>query len=195
MKEDIIMKLKEIYEKIYDKIFSVPAFRKLLKIPMLEKLLQYEIMSYLVFGVLTTVVNFAVTWILARIVGDDYETAVMFNIGTFPFRWIYVIQAVSWIAAVIFSFITNKLLVFESSSWKIGLFIKEFSSFVGARIFTFIVFEEILVTVITDILHAGDGESNLYFWVAKGLVAVLVVIFNYIASKLVIFRKKGDKNA
>ena len=189
------MKLKEIYEKVYNKIFSVPVFRKLLKIPMLEKLLQYEIMSYLVFGVLTTVVNFAVTWIFARIVGDNYETAVMFSIGTFPFKWIYVIQAVAWIAAVIFSFITNKLLVFESSSWKIGLFIKEFTSFVGARIFTFIVFEEIIFAVLLNIMHSSEAEGGLSFWIAKLAVSVFVVIFNYVASKLVIFRKKGDKNA
>ena len=73
------MKLKEIYEKIYDKIFSVPLFKKLLKIPGMEKLLQYEIVSYLVFGVLTTVVNFVTYMLLGIFAGENYEKKTVFN--------------------------------------------------------------------------------------------------------------------
>lgn len=189
------MKLKVLYEKIYGIIFSVPFFKKLLKIPMLEKLLQYEIISYLVFGVLTTAVNFGVKAIFTLIAGDNYETSVLFSIGPLPFKWIYLIQAAGWIAAVIFSYITNKLFVFESSSWRPAVFIKEFTSFVGARVFTFIAFEEIAFALLLSLLHSSEAEGGLSFWIANIIISVFVIIFNYVASKLVIFRKKGDKNA
>ena len=182
------MKLKEFYEKIYNKIFSVPLFKMLLKIPGVEKLLQYEIVSYLFFGVLTTVVNFAVYMVMGIFAGENYEEKILFTIGKYDFPLIILMNAIAWIAAVVFSFITNKLFVFESSSWKLPIFIKEFLSFIGARIISFLVFEELIFILIVTKLGVNDI-------IAKVLIAVFVIVFNYIASKLIIFRKKGETNA
>ncbi len=179
------MKLKKIYENIYNKIFSVPLFKKLLKIPGVEKLLQYEIVSYLVFGVLTTVVNFVTYWTLTKIIGDGYDEKTVFSIGTYGVKWVLVMNAVAWIISVLFSFVTNKLFVFESSSWKAKVFFKEISSFIGARILSFIIFEELIFAVLI-----GFGLND---FIAKIGISVFVVVFNYVASKLVIFRKKGEK--
>lgn len=180
------MKLKEFYEKIYNKIFSVPVFKKLLKIPGVEKLLQYEIVSYLFFGVLTTVVNFVTYMIMGILAGENYEEKVLFTIGSFDFQFILLMNAVAWIAAVIFSYITNKLFVFESSSWKARVFLREFLSFMGARIISFLIFEELIFALLINIFGINDLISKLF-------VAVFVIVFNFIASKLVIFRKKKDE--
>ena len=182
------MKLKELYEKLYNKIFSVPLFKKLLKIPGIEKLLQYEIVSYLVFGVLTTVVNFVTYMILGIFAGENYEARVLFSIGTFDFQLIILMNGIAWVASVLFAFVTNKLFVFESSSRKASVLIKEILSFFGARVISFLLFEELLFILLVNILSLKD-------LIAKLAVAVFVVIFNFVASKLVIFRKKGDKNA
>lgn len=182
------MKLKTLYETIYNKIFSVPLFKKLLKIPGVEKLLQYEIVSYLVFGVLTTVVNFITYMIIGVFAGENYEEKVLFTVGSFDFHLILLMNAAAWIVSVLFSFITNKLFVFESSLWTGRVFLKEFFSFIGARVISFLVFEELIF----GILVSGLGIKDI---IAKLAVAVFVVIFNYVASKLVIFRKKGEKDA
>lgn len=182
------MKLKEIYEKIYNKIFSVPLFKMLLKIPGVEKLLQYEIVSYLVFGVLTTAVNFVTYMILGIFAGESYEEKILFSIGSFDFQLILLMNGIAWVASVLFAFVTNKLFVFESSTWKPDVLLREIISFFGARVISFLLFEELLFALIVNVLHLND-------LVAKLLVAVFVVIFNFVASKLVIFRKKGEKDA
>ncbi len=182
------MKLKEFYEKIYNKIFSISFFKMFLKIPGVEKLLQYEIVSYLLFGVLTTVVNFATYMVMGIFAGDNYEEKILFTLGKFDFQLILLMNAVAWIVSVLFSFITNKLFVFESSSWKGKVFAKEFLSFIGARIISFVIFEELIFALLVNVLNLND-------LIAKAAVAVFVVIFNYVASKLVIFRKKGEDNA
>ena len=85
---------------------------------------------------------------------------------------------------MLFAFITNKLFVFESSSLKAGTVLKELTSFIGARILSFLIFEELIFMLLINI-----GVHHL---IAKLSIAVFVVIFNYVASKLVIFRKKNE---
>ena len=182
------MKLRALYERLYKAVFSVPLFAKLLKIPFAEKLLQYEIVSYLVFGVLTTVVNFVTYMLLGIFAGENYEEKILFSIGSFNFQLIRLMNGIAWLASVIFAFITNKLFVFESTSWTARVFLKEFTSFIGARILSFILFEELMFALLVNALSVNDLISKL-------LIAVFVVIFNFIASKLVIFRNKGEKNA
>lgn len=181
------MKLKIFYEKIYDKIFSVPIFKKLLKIPGVEKLLSYEIISYLVFGVLTTVVNFTVYMAVGALVGDGYEEKILFSVGSFDIGWVLLINAIAWVAAVLFSFVTNKLFVFESTSWKGKTVLKEITAFFGARILSFLIFEELIFALLINIL-------GIHHLISKLAVSVFVIIFNYVASKLVIFRKKSKSD-
>lgn len=185
------MKLKVWYEKLYNKIFSVPFFKKLLKIPGLEKLLQYEMMSYLVFGVLTTVVNFVVFGIANKLAGAGYESLVLFNIGSFAFKWLYLSNAIAWVCAVTFAYVTNRLFVFESTASGAAAIIKEIVSFFGARIISLLLFDELLYALLLNIFEKINGGV----WIDKILVAVLTVVFNYIAGKFVIFKKRGADDA
>lgn len=182
------MKLKIWYEKLYEKIFSVGAFKKLLKIPGLEKLLQYEMMSYLVFGVLTTVVNFVVFGIANRLAGNGYETLVLFSVGSFKFKWLYLSNALAWVCAVTFAYITNRLFVFESTASGFSAVIKELLSFFGARIISLLLFDELLYALLLGIFEKIKGGV----WLDKILVAVLTVVFNYVAGKFVIFKKRTN---
>ena len=182
------MKLKEIYLKIYNAVFSVPIFKKLLKIPFVEKVLDYEVVSYLIFGVLTTVVNFVVYGLANMPFGESAESKVLFSIAAFDFKWIYISQAIAWVAAVTFSYITNKLFVFESRSWQPGIISKEILSFFSARIISFLIFEELVFILLTSLLHING-------WIAKIIISVAVIVFNYVASKLVIFKKAKSQES
>lgn len=141
----------------------------------LHKYLNRETMSYLIFGVLTTVLNYAVFWVFLRIFGE--EAALAANV-------------VAFIAAVIFAYITNKLYVFESKSWKLSVLKKEISSFLSARLLTFAL-EELGLLVAANLLHLGRyavfGVDGILL--SKLFLNVLVVIGNYILSKWIIFKK------
>lgn len=189
------MKLKTFYENLYNKIFSVKFFRAFLKIPGLEKLLQYETMSYLLFGVLTTLLNLLVFWAENRVADAmikdpavTYETLILFNVGSFGFKWIYLANAIAWVVAVLFSFFTNKVFVFESPSFAANVVWRELGTFIGSRIISFLLFEELVFGLLEAMFSRMAVPGAV--WIAKILVAVLVVVFNYVASKLVIFRKK-----
>ena len=186
------MKLKELYEKLYDKVFSIRFFKAFLKIPGLEKLLRYEMVSYLFFGVMTTVVNFIVTWICNRLAGDNYSEKILFRVSGFDFRWTYAVQAIAWTVSVLFSFVGNKYVVFFSRSGKASVVLKELASFIGSRIISFLLFEELLFALIEKLL-TGPMSPNAAFWTAKIVSGVIVIVFNYVASKLVIFRNKKEE--
>ena len=176
------MKLKELYEKLYHSVFSIPFFAKILqKLPFLEKVLSWEIVSYLVFGVLTTVVNLVAYWAVNLFAGPGYESKVLFSVKGFDFRWIYFANAVAWVIAVTFAFVTNKLFVFESRAKDAKSVLGELIAFFGARILSFLIFEELLFGILAAFMNS---------WIAKIILAVFIVVFNYVASKLVIFRKK-----
>lgn len=142
-----------------------------------------ELITYVVFGVLTTLVNFVCFWVLNKIFGNH----------------IYLLNnAIAWIVSVIFAYVTNKLWVFESKSWNIKIVAREVVGFFAARLFSFGV-EEGGLWLFVDIL----GMSKLSFTVlgfevtgqliAKVILAVIVVILNYFFSKFLIFTKKKKK--
>ena len=177
------MKLKELYLRLYERIFSIDIFKKLLAaVPALGKLLQWEIVSYLVFGGLTTAVNLLSYWLVNLPWGERFDEIVLFSVRGFDFRWIYAANAISWIASALFSFVTNKLFVFESASRDAKTVLREFTSFIGSRLISFFLFEELLFGLLAHFMNS---------WFAKLITAVFVIVFNFAASKLVIFRKKG----
>ena len=89
---------------------------------------------------------------------------------------------IAWVAAVVFAFITNKLVVFESKSWKPSVAGKEFVAFIGARVFSLLV--ELLFMFVTVTLLSFNE------FIAKLFVQFIVVVLNYIFSKLINFKKK-----
>lgn len=146
-----------------------------------ELLIKYkELLLYLIFGVLTTLVNFATYWAFTKILGEE----------------LYLINnAIAWIAGVVFAFITNKLFVFESKSWSGKIAGKEFVEFISARLFSFGV-EEGGLWLLVDVLAFGEKSLTLFGFtitgqiIAKLILAVIVVILNYFFSKFLIFKKK-----
>lgn len=138
-----------------------------------------ELIIYVIFGGLTTVVNLLVFTVMGMIIGD--EKYLISNV-------------VAWFAAVIFAYITNKLWVFESKSWAGKVLLKEIPSFFAARVFSFII-EEAGLFLFVDVLSFNKISLKILSFeiggelIAKLILAVIVVILNYIFSKLVIFKK------
>jgi putative flippase GtrA len=119
---------------------------------------------YLVFGVLTTVVNYVVYLPLFNFVGLPAS----------------VCNAVAWVAAVAFAYVTNKLFVFESKSWKNGV-LGELLRFVSSRVASGLV-ETVSLLITVDILGWNGNVMKL-------LLAVFVIVFNYVLSKFFVFKK------
>lgn len=126
----------------------------------------WEVLSYLIFGVLTTVVNYLVYLPVYNLLG---LSAALSN-------------AIAWVVAVAFAYLTNKPFVFKSHDWSAKTVIPELTKFVGCRVASGAA-ETLILLVTVDILC---WNGNIW----KLVTSVLVVVMNYIASKLVVFRKK-----
>lgn len=128
-----------------------------------------EIINYLIFGVLTTVVNFMVYIILSKFFGVNDVVS----------------NAFAWFVSVIFAYITNKIYVFKSNAKGVKTVLKELVSFFACRllsgIFDIGMFWVLVSFKFNDIL-------------AKVLISILVVILNYVFSKLIIFKDKSRKD-
>ena len=121
-----------------------------------------ETINYLIVGGLTTVVSIA-----------------SYNIFRFFIENITVCTILSWICAVLFAYITNRIFVFNSKEKNI---IKEIASFTASRIFSLIV-EIIVMFILTSIFKINDR-------IAKIIVQFIIVVLNYITSKIFVFKKK-----
>ena len=133
-----------------------------------------EIINYLIFGVLTTLVNLITKYILLFTILDP----------TNGFQ-LQIAIIISWIVAVIFAYFTNRKFVFESKNQNK---LKEFISFVVARIATLLL-EMFIMWFFVTLLKLN---SDLYVIIFTLVAQVAVVIGNYIFSKLFVF-KKTDK--
>lgn len=121
-----------------------------------------EIVNYVIVGGLTTLVSI-VTYFLFRLVND-----------------IMIVNVVlSWICAVSFAYITNRRFVFESKNKKV---IKEFAMFINCRLLT-LLFEIAFMFLMVDLIRLDDRISKI-------LVQVLILVANYVLSKLLVFKNK-----
>lgn len=126
----------------------------------------WDILAYLFFGVLTTAVNYAVYLPCYNLLG---MSAVVSNV-------------ISWIAAVAFAFLTNKPFVFKSHDWSAKTVFPELTKFVGCRVGSGLA-ETLILLLTVDIL---GWNGNLW----KLFTQIMVVVLNYVGSKLLVFRKK-----
>ena len=158
-------------DKIREKLFTV--FKKESALGKLtDKFFTKEIISYLFFGVMTTAVNWVVYTAFVKFLGVN----------------ITVSNAVAWIAAVIFAYFTNKIFVFESKSFKPLTLLKELVSFIAARALTGVI--EIFGTPLLVKIGLSQKLFGIDGAVAKIIISVIVIILNYVFSKILIFRKK-----
>jgi putative flippase GtrA len=125
----------------------------------------WDILSYLFFGGLTTIVNYII-----------YLPC---------YNWLQLSAAVSnliaWVVAVAFAYLTNKPFVFKSHDWSAKTVIPELAKFIGCRVGSGLLETGILFVAVDLLLRNGN------IW--KLVTSVLVVILNYIASKLLVFKK------
>lgn len=134
-----------------------------------------EIILYLVFGGATTLVNWVVY--IAAVLGLDMKRMIA--------------NTLAWGAAVCFSYFASKLWVFESRSFRPSVLKREVPGFIGARVFSGVV--EIYGTEL--LVAAGLNQKPFGidgFW-AKLVIAVVVIVMNYVFSKWLIFKKEKVK--
>ena len=128
-----------------------------------------ELILYVFFGGCTTLINILIyflcrQWLAMEVVAAD---------------------VVAWLLAVIFAYITNKLFVFESKSWRAKLVAKELAAFMAARLFSLGV-DVVMLYVTVELLEWWELPM-------KVLANVVVIVINYIFSKWIIFRKDAAK--
>lgn len=126
-----------------------------------------EVINYLVFGGLSTVVNFVSYFIFARIVSIEEVTS----------------SGLSWFCAVLFAYITNKLFVFESKTNNKKDFFKEIVYFFACRVLSGILCDVGTFALMINVFGINDI-------IAKIVTQIMVIILNYVFSKVIIFKKK-----
>ena len=124
-----------------------------------------DVIVYLVFGVLTTAVNYIVYLPCYNILGLSGSAS----------------NAIAWVGAVAFAYLTNKPFVFRSHDWSAKTVIPELTKFVGCRIGSGVL-ETAIIFLTVDWLGWNGNVMKL-------LTSVLVVVLNYIGSKLLVFKK------
>lgn len=132
-----------------------------------ELIIKYKfIILYGIFGVLTTVINIGVYGVL-------YSGLGVSNV---------ISNVIAWVISVLFAFITNKLWVFESKSFNFKLFVKELGSFTVCRVATGVL-DLVIMFVGVDLLK---GPAIIL----KITSNIIVIILNYVMSKIFVFKKK-----
>lgn len=133
---------------------------------LIKKVVNRETITYIIAGVLTTIVNFI-----------SYES--LYRLG---FKNLTA-NAIAWVIAVTFAYIMNKKQVFLSKSKSIHDEARKVSKFFGARLITLGV-EQLGMYIFIDVL-------GFYRLLVKAIIAVIVIILNYIFSKIFIFNKNN----
>ena len=131
-----------------------------------------ELIQYLIFGVLTTIVNFVVYYTLKFIFGTaEGAYGVVFN-------------TIANIIAIIFAYITNRIWVFKSEAKGFKAIMKEMFSFFSCRI----------ATMLNDMFVYWFGCNVLHLndFIVKCIAQVIIIVLNFILSKLIVFRKKKN---
>lgn len=132
---------------------------------LMKKLLNRETITYLIAGVLTTILNIVV-FKGCNLIGIQYLVS----------------NVIAWVVAVLFAFVVNKLYVFQSKSWAYGIVRKEFVAFISCRLLS-LAFDMAFMLITVSYFHMNED-------LAKILSNFFVVVMNYVASKLFIFKNK-----
>lgn len=147
----------------------------------LKKLMNRETVLYLIFGVATTLVNYAVFYLLYHVLWNQSGS-------------LYA-NAAAFVAAVIFAFAVNKLFVFESKSWRMETLKREIPAFLASRVGSFCI-EEAGLFLAEKVLKLGGiaalamgGFTLDWISMVKIGLSFVVVVLNYVFCKLFVFKK------
>ncbi|MCC0706183.1 GtrA family protein [Clostridioides sp. ES-S-0190-01] len=124
-----------------------------------------ETILYLFFGAFTTFVNIVSYLFFTRVLSFNFIIA----------------NTLSWINAVLFAYVTNKFFVFENRRVELKFLFKEFLSFVSFRLISGII-EMVIMYIMVDLLFVNDV-------IVKIFTNIVVIVLNYLFSKMIIFRK------
>ena len=166
-------------QDIFDRIMSWPPLKGLQ--PFYKK--NKEILLYLFFGGLTTVVSFITYWIPARALSLGEVTV----LGLKQDLTVIVSNVISWVCAVTFAYLTNRAWVFQQKAHDGPGIAKECAAFFAGRLFTLLV-ETALMNLGVTLLHMND-------LLAKVIVSIVTIILNYIISKLLVFKDRDQAKA
>jgi putative flippase GtrA len=134
---------------------------------LIRKLLPYKrILLYLFFGGLTTVINIAAYFLLAKILHVEFLTS----------------NGLAWILSVLFAYVTNKRYVFESRGRGFSHICRELGAFVGSRLFSGLL-DMFIMFLFIEIVAMND-------MVVKIMANVVVVVVNYVLSKHWVFKEE-----
>ena len=133
----------------------------------LKKPLTRELVAYIIFGVATTAVG----------VGS-FALFVSMGFG------VALANTFSYVLAILFAYVTNKIWVFQARDYAVKTVAKEFFKFVSSRLLIFAI-ETVLLVILVDFLHYDAVLMKLF-------TNVIVIVLNYVASKVIVFREPGS---
>ena len=128
-----------------------------------KKPLTHEVILYIFFGVLTTIIGFA-SYVLFLSIGFGVVAA----------------NTLSHLLAVLFAYITNKIWVFKKVDFSVGAILKEFSKFVSGRFVVYVV-DTVLLVFLVEVLRYDPIISRIF-------LSFVVVALNYLISKMIVFK-------
>lgn len=155
--------MEERKPDIFDRLMHLPGLR--IFEPFYKK--HKEVLMYLLFGGLAFFLNLFLFWLFVTAMGMNELIGNVF----------------CWIICVTFQYITNRTWVFDGRTNGAAAFLRQMASFFAARLAT-LAMEEVILLIMITILHLPDMPVKLF-------AQVVVIVFNYIFSKVFVFRKKA----
>ncbi len=147
---------------IFDKIMSLPFFRIFEGFYKKHK----SVLLYLFFGALTTVVSILSFFIAGTVMGIN----------------VHIANTISWVLAVTFAFVTNRIWVFDAKCETKKEFFVQARDFYAGRLATYFV-EELILLVFVNLLSFNQD-------IVKIVAQFVILVLNYIVSKFFVFKKK-----
>ena len=141
---------------------------------LLKKVWNKEVISYLIFGILTTLVNIIVSFVLKAWLNVEGNIA----------------STVGIVASILFAYFTNRKWVFHSTAHGFKEKLTEFGKFILGRAFTMVV-EIVGVFLLNNVLHSFYTvfSENIAYLINKCIITVIVIILNFFISKFFAFKK------
>lgn len=167
---------KEKAPDIFDRIMHIKPFSVFERFYIKNK----SVLLYLFFGGLTTLVSILTFWLAELFIRSDFNVSIF---GSMYSAKVVLSNAISWICAVLFAFFTNRIWVFNSPTDSWTGFFKQMAAFFGGRFATFLLETAILV-VFVSILDFNE-------MLMKIIAQLVVLVSNYVISKLIVFRKRS----
>lgn len=127
-----------------------------------------ELISYVFWGVATTIVNYVVYFLFTEGFQLHYLAS----------------NIIAWAVSVLFAYFVNKLFVFQSRTWVWQVALRELWQMTASRLFT-LGLETAILWIFVEMLHQDDT-------IVKLAASVVVAVTNYVLSKFIIFKKRPD---